>query len=202
MKTQSRILACLLALLSAAAAPAQEPVTVYEDVVSLTGCEALRRLSTRIPKECVKKKLYDTSVLGKSRGAPFRSLLAKKPKKDWEDNTPQGGFSTRVLQFGNNSTEITPQGKDLLYEVETAMKFDPSLSLRIEGHTDSTGSEMYNQALSERRVAAVVTQFESGLRQRLHERGFGETRPLPAMPSTDPYNRRVEIIRVTATPSS
>jgi outer membrane protein OmpA-like peptidoglycan-associated protein len=201
MKRLNYFLIGLLGILPVSiAAPAQETGTVYEDVNSLTGCDAMRRLATRIPKECVKKKKYDPSVLGPSRGTDFRSMMTKKmasqSTEDWVPNTPSGAFSTRVLQFEVNSTTLSPQGKELLYEVETALLADPTLFLRIEGHTDSAGSDDLNQRLSDQRVAAVISQFDSKVRSRLIGQGFGEKRPLPSMPSTDPYNRRVEMIRV------
>lgn len=201
MKRLPYFLATLLIVLPAApSALSQEAVKVYEDVINLTGCDAMRKLATRIPKECVKKKKYDTSVLGASRAADFRSMIAKKlaspSTEEWVANTPSGGFSTRVLQFDVNSTTLNTEGRELLYEVETVMMAEPNLVVRIEGHTDSTGSEDVNQRLSERRVAAVIAQFQGGVRSRLIGVGLGESRPLPNLPSTDAYNRRVEIIRV------
>ncbi len=67
----------------------------------------------------------------------------------------------------------------------------------IQGHTDSMGSELYNQRLSERRALAVAQYLQgrgvSG--QRLQILGFGEDRPITsnATPQDRFLNRRVEI---------
>jgi outer membrane protein OmpA-like peptidoglycan-associated protein len=77
-------------------------------------------------------------------------------------------------------------------------------TVRIEGHTDSKGSDDYNQKLSSRRAASVRKWFEShGLKGvRFSTEGFGAKRPV--VPNTHPdgsddpegrqKNRRVEII--------
>lgn len=71
------------------------------------------------------------------------------------------------------------------------------VSVKVEGHTDSKGSDAYNQKLSERRAASVVTYLaDHGVPQaRLSSEGFGESRPV-ADNSTDAgraKNRRVEL---------
>ena len=70
------------------------------------------------------------------------------------------------------------------------------LRLRVEGHTDSQGTDAHNQELSEARAAAVVTYLvSSGIDpQRLTPMGFGERRLLQQGDSDDVHatNRRVE----------
>jgi outer membrane protein OmpA-like peptidoglycan-associated protein len=73
---------------------------------------------------------------------------------------------------------------------------DPALqNLRflIAGHTDSSGSDACNMALSQRRADAVVTYLvDKGVAPgRLVAKGFGESDPLDGRPD-DPANRRVE----------
>jgi OOP family OmpA-OmpF porin len=70
--------------------------------------------------------------------------------------------------------------------------------VEVAGHTDSKGSEEYNQGLSERRANAVKDYLNSkGVRaSRLTARGYGESRPV-ASNDTDEgraENRRVELI--------
>jgi outer membrane protein OmpA-like peptidoglycan-associated protein len=67
----------------------------------------------------------------------------------------------------------------------------------IYGHTDSTGTDSYNQSLSERRAASVANFLSNGgvQRARLETRGFGESQPI-ASNSTEEgrsANRRVEL---------
>jgi outer membrane protein OmpA-like peptidoglycan-associated protein len=78
-------------------------------------------------------------------------------------------------------------------------KANPDLRVRVDGHTDSRGSDAYNQSLSERRAAAVRQVFiDHGIDAgRLEARGFGESRP--AAPNDTPENMRLNR-RVEFTP--
>ena len=73
---------------------------------------------------------------------------------------------------------------------------DPRLHIRINGHTDSVGTESYNQKLSIRRAQSVRKYLENkGIASdRMEIRGFGETQPLNdnATPEKRALNRRVE----------
>jgi OOP family OmpA-OmpF porin len=101
------------------------------------------------------------------------------------------------LHFDTNSAEIAASDKELLKSRGVAiLQANPDLRVRIDGHTDSRGSDAYNQALSERRANAVRKFFiDNGIDgSRLQTRGFGETEP--AAPNDTPENllknRRVE----------
>jgi outer membrane protein OmpA-like peptidoglycan-associated protein len=100
-----------------------------------------------------------------------------------------------MITFDFNSDRLTGRAQQNLDEFIGAVN-DPALqSLRflIAGHTDSSGSDAYNMALSQRRADAVVAYLvgKGVARSRLEARGFGETEPLEGRPD-DPANRRVE----------
>jgi outer membrane protein OmpA-like peptidoglycan-associated protein len=71
--------------------------------------------------------------------------------------------------------------------------------LEVEGHTDSVGSDDYNQRLSEQRGEAVRNYLtEQGLPQNsVRARGFGETQPTASNQNAAgrQQNRRVELVR-------
>ncbi len=73
----------------------------------------------------------------------------------------------------------------------------PQTTIVVEGHTDSTGSDTYNQALSERRAWSVQRLLvERGVNQsRITAIGYGESRPVATndTPEGRQMNRRVEI---------
>ena len=73
----------------------------------------------------------------------------------------------------------------------------PQTSILVEGHTDSTGSDAYNQQLSERRANSVRKLLvQRGVQeQRITILGYGESRPIAtnATPEGRQMNRRVEI---------
>ena len=84
------------------------------------------------------------------------------------------------LEFDTNSADLRPDHYAEIQRVVQFLREYPTADAVIEGHTDSDGSEQYNQRLSERRAEAVrVYLVEQGgvSADRLTSAGFGETRP-------------------------
>lgn len=104
------------------------------------------------------------------------------------------------VTFASNSSDLSPAFFNVLTSVSKVLgEFDKTV-VEVAGHTDSSGSEAYNQSLSERRAAAVA-QYLGSLdvsRQRLISVGMGELRPVAdnATRSGKQANRRVEITMV------
>ena len=99
--------------------------------------------------------------------------------------------------FDFDKATIHSQYYSYLEEVVAVLNNNPTLSLEIQGHTDSVGTNEYNQGLSERRVQAVFAYLvDKGIAtSRLASVGFGEERPT-ASNDTDEgraKNRRVEL---------
>jgi outer membrane protein len=106
---------------------------------------------------------------------------------------------TRQLQFKLNSAELTDADKAVLDEVAenlTRLKF---ISGTVVGHTDSSGSEAYNQGLSERRAQTVASYLEGkGIAAgRLKVSGAGESEPIADNKTKEgrAENRRVVLKR-------
>jgi outer membrane protein OmpA-like peptidoglycan-associated protein len=108
-----------------------------------------------------------------------------------------GEFTTRGIYFDLDSDVIRPESTPTLTEILTTLEDHPQFGIVIEGHTDSTGEEAYNQELSERRARAVVRYLvEHGVEQgRLQSVGKGEAEPAAdnATPAGRQQNRRVVI---------
>jgi outer membrane protein OmpA-like peptidoglycan-associated protein len=106
----------------------------------------------------------------------------------------EGAFALPV-RFGFNSAEIQPDAMPQLDAVAEGIKLVPEARVVIEGHTDASGSNAYNQRLSYRRASAVKQYlvYRHGIRsQSLVVIGKGEDEPLdPANPYA-PENRRVQ----------
>lgn len=101
------------------------------------------------------------------------------------------------VTFQTNSADLNPQFFSVLDSVAlVAKEFDKTV-VEVAGHTDSTGSAEYNQALSERRAATVATYLVNrGVnQQRILAYGRGLTQPIAdnATPEGRALNRRVEI---------
>ena len=107
------------------------------------------------------------------------------------------------ITFATNSSDLSPAFFDVLNSVGKVLtKFDQTV-VEVAGHTDSTGSDAYNQALSERRSTSVASylQSQSINPQRMITIGLGESMPVAdnATPEGRQANRRVEITMVPVT---
>ena len=101
------------------------------------------------------------------------------------------------VTFGVDSSAISPAFQSTLGNVANTLSSYEKSYVDVLGHTDSTGSDAYNQSLSERRAESVANFLaNSGVqRARLATRGYGESQPI-ASNSTEEgraANRRVEI---------
>ena len=101
------------------------------------------------------------------------------------------------VTFGFDSSEITPEARQALNDAAAVMQQYPDTRITIAGHTDSSGSDTYNQQLSERRAQAVggYLMQNSVSSQRLTMVGHGESQPVASNDSEQgrAQNRRVEI---------
>lgn len=119
---------------------------------------------------------------------------AAKPKDAAVAATTAPDAFNLMVSFDYNSDTLTGQARRNLATFAEALK-RPELStmkFAVDGHTDASGAESYNQTLSERRAASVVRFLtEQGVpAERLVARGFGETQP--ADTANPAANRRVE----------
>ncbi|WP_298362372.1 OmpA family protein [Runella sp.] len=113
----------------------------------------------------------------------------------------EGKFITTGILFDSNSDKIKPESYGILKQIAAVLQENPTLKVRIIGHTDSEGEEAENLDLSKRRAASVKANLtgEFGIESdRLQTDGKGETQPIT--PNTTPEgkanNRRVEFIKM------
>ncbi len=100
------------------------------------------------------------------------------------------------VHFLSNKAKILPDSDELLNEVADVIKTNPRLEVRIEGHTDSSGSPKRNMKLSQDRADAVRTYLigRGVPASHLTAEGFGPSRPIASNASSSgkAQNRRVE----------
>ena len=107
------------------------------------------------------------------------------------------------ITFATNSADLNAGFFDVLNSVSMVVNEFEQTVIEVAGHTDSTGSDAYNQQLSERRAGAVASYL--GTRNvrgdRVIEVGMGESRPVASNESADgrQANRRVELTLVPLT---
>jgi outer membrane protein OmpA-like peptidoglycan-associated protein len=107
------------------------------------------------------------------------------------------------VTFATDSSDLNPAFFDVLGSVSKVLKEFNQTVVEVAGHTDSTGTESYNQALSERRATTVSQYLKShGIgEQRMITIGLGESMPVAdnSQIGGRQSNRRVEITMVPLT---
>ena len=102
------------------------------------------------------------------------------------------------ILFDLNEATLKDQARVVLAKLAGILLIMEELNLRVEGHTDSTGSLEYNQRLSERRAASVRDFLaQQGVdMDRMVAVGYGMDRPVATNETKDgrAQNRRVEIV--------
>ncbi|MBS4090739.1 OmpA family protein [Pseudomonas rustica] len=132
------------------------------------------------------------------RGCPL-------PQYPVTEKTPEPAPQTEVITlsdagdvlFDFDKSDLTPSAKAQLDTLMDKLRNADVVSIKVIGHTDSKGSDAYNQALSERRASSVASYLLSqGLSpNKLTSEGRGESEPV-ADNATDEgraKNRRVEL---------
>ena len=110
-----------------------------------------------------------------------------------------GKVAVYGIYFDTDSAEIQAESDSTISEIARLLELRPGLSLYVDGHTDSEGTDDYNQDLSARRAESVVAELlkEHGITAvRLESRGFGESQPVASNDSEAgrAWNRRVELV--------
>ena len=103
--------------------------------------------------------------------------------------------------FDFDQATIRPDASNILTELAAALKQITASAIEIRGHTDSKGSEEYNQTLSENRALAVLKALQQQAKlNHIEAHGYGESKPVAPneidgkdSPSNRQLNRRVEI---------
>jgi outer membrane protein OmpA-like peptidoglycan-associated protein len=107
------------------------------------------------------------------------------------------------VTFATDSSDLNSAFFDVLNSVSKVMTEYDKTVVEVAGHTDSTGSDSYNQSLSERRAGSVAQYLRSQkiASERLLTVGMGEARPVADNATADgrQANRRVEITMVPLT---
>ena len=112
-----------------------------------------------------------------------------------------GRFETSDILFDVNKTTIQPSSFKILDDLGKVLQENPSVNIKIIGHTDSDGSTEANQLLSEKRAQAIKEYLSNNFPiagKRMKTMGKGESEPVAnnATPEGKAKNRRVEFIKI------
>ncbi|MCB0546820.1 MAG: OmpA family protein [Phaeodactylibacter sp.] len=146
------------------------------------------------------------SAIGGTAGALIGNYMDKQAKEIERDM--KGATVKRVgegilitfdsgLMFDVNSSQLRSATKSNLEELSRVLQKYEDTNILIEGHTDSSGSEEYNQELSEKRASSVYTYLvqQGVMASRFSTIGYGEMQPVATneTPAGRQQNRRVEV---------
>jgi len=105
-------------------------------------------------------------------------------------------FDSGIL-FDVNSSTLKEDARTNIAKLSTILKKYSDTNILVEGHTDSDGTDAYNQALSERRAASVsgFAKEQGVVGGRFTAVGYGESQPVASNETVDgkAKNRRVDI---------
>ena len=130
-----------------------------------------------------------------SRDQPLTRKLSMRPAEKFVIN------KLRNVYFDFDQHTLRSQSSHELDLLEKHLKDHPAVKIQIAGHTDSVGSDEYNQSLSERRSKAVKSYLlQKGIGdERVIARGYGKSKPLASNDDEAEgreLNRRTEFIIV------
>lgn len=107
------------------------------------------------------------------------------------------GLSGKVL-FGSDVESLNPASTEIVERIGKALLGAGIERVRVDGHTDASGSQAYNEQLSMRRANSVGTVLKSvGMREEnIQLRGLGSTMPVASNDTASgrTENRRVAIV--------
>jgi outer membrane protein OmpA-like peptidoglycan-associated protein len=150
------------------------------------------------------------AVIGAAAGAAVGAAVGRRMDKQEQElrqiegvevtRPSEGEISVRLTSdvlFDFDSAALRPESRTTLRELGENFRQYPDNQLIIEGHTDSVGTEAYNQRLSEQRAANVADYLiDQGVQaSNVVVYGFGEARPKASNDTAEgrQLNRRVEI---------
>ena len=138
------------------------------------------------------------AIIGRQMDKQAEELEADLPNADVE-RIGEGirvTFDSGIL-FAFDSSDLQAQARANLGDLSQSLGEYPNTEVLVVGHTDATGSDSYNQALSERRAdAAAAYLVQRGIvRSRIRAEGRGETEPRASNEDETgrQLNRRVEV---------
>jgi len=132
--------------------------------------------------------------------AQLREQLRTELNTILETRETERGLVVNVsdVLFDFDKANLKPGAREKVAHIASILHSHPDLKIEVEGHTDSVGTDQYNQRLSERRAESVRAGLvQDGVnRDVVGTAGFGESRPVATNGTAEgrQQNRRVEIV--------
>ena len=184
----------------AAAAEAARQKVEAEQAKAAAVAQQQAALEQQRLAEAEADKARQSAAKAESEKTDLRAQLLRQLNSILQTRDSARGLIVNMsdVLFDTGSAALKPGAREMLAKISGIVLAHPGLNLQIEGHTDSVGSDDFNQQLSERR-ADTVRDFlaEQGVPgSAITATGFGKTQPAASndTPEGRQRNRRVEIV--------
>jgi outer membrane protein OmpA-like peptidoglycan-associated protein len=170
------------------AKPAPTPVAKYEPIAQPTPEPmAKEKVEEKVVIMASKPKVEEKVVIMAPEPKVEEKVVIRAPETKVEEKAMVAAAEPKIiiLAFGDvhfdfDKSTLKPEAQTILKRNIQLLKENPKAQIRIAGHTSASGTEAYNQKLSERRANAVKAYLinEGGITpDRLSTIGYGKTKP-------------------------
>jgi outer membrane protein OmpA-like peptidoglycan-associated protein len=162
--------------------------------------EAREREAQRAAEQARMANAQVQSATAQAQTAEERAAALERELADLKGKKTDRGVVVTLgdVLFDTGKATLKPGAYTTIDRLATVLKEDDTRKVLIEGHTDSVGSDEYNQSLSERRAASVqAALFERGVAaSQISTVGKGESTPVASNDDAGgrQQNRRVELV--------
>jgi outer membrane protein OmpA-like peptidoglycan-associated protein len=183
-----------------AAAEAAKAKEEAEQARQAAVAEQQEALAQKQAAEAEAEKAGQAAAEANAEKADLRAQLLAQLNSILQTNDSTRGLIVNLsdVLFDTGSYTLMPGAREKLAKVSGILLAHPGLTMEIDGHTDSVGSDDFNQTLSEQRAESVRDFLaEEGVPAgSISAKGFGKTQPVASndTPEGRQRNRRVEIV--------
>lgn len=181
-----------------AAALAQQQAAQAE--AAQAGRDKAAALEQQRAAEAQAEKARQAAAQAEAEKAELRARLLSQLNSILQTRDSARGLIVNMsdVLFDTGSYTLKPAAREKLAKISGIVLAHPGLSMEIEGHTDSVGTDEFNQLLSERRADSVreFLAAQGVPPSTITARGFGKTQPVTSndTPEGRQRNRRVELV--------
>jgi outer membrane protein OmpA-like peptidoglycan-associated protein len=162
--------------------------------------EAQKAAQAQAAAEAEAQQAKQVAAQAESEKAQLRAQLLDQLNAVLQTRDTARGLIVNMsdVLFDTASFTLRPAAREKLAKISGILLAHPGLTLQIEGHTDSVGTDDFNQALSEHRALSVMQYLaDQGVAATsMTAKGFGKTQPMAPndTPEGRQKNRRVELV--------
>ena len=162
--------------------------------------QAQQAAQARAAAEAETEKARQAAAKAEAEKAQLRAQLLQQFNAVLQTRDSARGLIVNMsdVLFDTGSATLKPGAREKLAKISGILLAHPGLTLQVEGHTDSVGTDEFNQELSGRRADAVRDYLaqEGVPASSITAKGFGKTQPVATndTPEGRQRNRRVELV--------